>query len=368
MKIEIISSWNEDFFSRFLDFKNLIHKDIATSFPEVISDYGKYFGTGSVFNQDFKWEAYLLIKDGSIAGKCILCWQNNSQVGNIGFIDFIKDPSVAQTLFTAVESSALKNKLHILKTPVDLNFFIKYRIRLPGGGKPFWGEPIYPDYYHDLFRSSGYEVIGHWDTFRMKKLPVLFDYMSKRKTLNKKSGNPAIVLRNVDLSKWDEEIKTIHELFVTAYNNMPEWAMISFEQFKTIYDDFRYIINPLYAFIVEHEGRPVGFSINFADPLPVLLKFKNKKLSAFSKFLLFTRLRLNLSTLLIAHVGKIPATNGEEIKGVQIKVSRKLQTFGLMMNKVLVTFQMTGSPSRRSFDENTLELYAQYVLYGKNLK
>jgi hypothetical protein len=148
---------------------------------------------------------------------------------------------------------------------------------------------------------------------------------------------------------------------------MPEWEPISFDQFKVIYDDFKYIINPWFAYIVELRGKPVGFSINFADPLPVLLKVKGKKLSTLEKALLFAKLRTNMSCFIIAHVGKIPGPNGEEIKGVQIQVSKRIQIFAGMMRKVLVTFQMTDSPSRRSFETKSQETYAQYVLYGRDL-
>jgi hypothetical protein len=148
---------------------------------------------------------------------------------------------------------------------------------------------------------------------------------------------------------------------------MPEWEPISFAQFKIIYDDFKYIINPYYSYIVELRGRPVGFSINFADPLPVLAKVKGLKLSKVRKVLLFLQLRMNLSTLLIAHVGKIPGPQGEEIKGVQIQVSKRIQVIAAVMRTVLVTFQMKNSPSRRSFEERSQDSYSAYVLYGREL-
>ena len=79
------------------------------------------------------------------------------------------------------------------------------------------------------------------------------------------------------------------------------------------------------------------------------------------------KLRTNLSCFIIAHVGKIPGPNGEEIKGVQIQVSKRIQFIAGMMRKVLVTFQMKNSPSRRSFEERSQTSYAEYVLYGMDL-
>lgn len=375
MKIQSVEIWDDGFFSEFVEFRNHIHRDIVTSFPESIADYDRYFGPKSVFVKDFNWAA-VMVKNGQVLAKAILCWKKGTTQGNLGFLDWENDLSAAKLLVDEIEKVAKKNNLTSIKTPVDLNFFVKYRIRVPGGEKPVWGEPVYPDYYHDLFQQTGFKEIGRWDTYRLKKIQGIIDYFLKRKKLSvKPSGSHSKTkdkslrtnIRCVRMSEWDQELKHIFELFSEAYKNMPEFEPISFEQFKVIYDDFKYIINPWYSYIVELRGKPVGFSINFADPLPVLAKYKGKKISLLQKIWLFIRLRMNMSCFIIAHVGKIPGPNGEDIKGVQIQASKRIQIFAIPMRKVLVTFQHTNSPSRRSFEENSQTIYAQYVLYGKDL-
>ena len=376
MRLLSTSVWDENFFEQFVQFRNDIHKNIVTSFPEKTEDYKKYFGPDSPFEEDYFWEAFLVYDDGKIIAKCILSWRKDSKTGNLGFIDWENQPDAARLIQESVSATAKRHGLNRLKTPVDLNLFIKYRIRLPGGGEPYWGEPIYPDYYHDLFEITGFKEIARWDTYRMNKLQNVIDYFLKRVKLSRKptgshgktkNKNLRTSLRCVRMNDWDNELKVIHKLFNEAYQSMPEWEPITFEQFRLVYDDFKYIINPWYSYIVELRGVPVGFSINFADPLPILEKVKGKELSSVEKALLFLKLRMNNSSFLIAHVGKIPGPDGEEIKGVQIQVSRRLQLFGMMMKKILVTFQVKNSPSRRSFEEKHLIPYAQYALYGKDL-
>lgn len=348
-----------------------------TSFPEKLQDYSRFFSANSPFQTDYCWEAFMVLDNERVLAKAILVWQNNAEVGNLGFIDWEDHLLAANLLIEAVTASAKRNQLSQLKTPVDLNFYVKYRIRVPGGGEPFWGEPVYPDYYHELFQKTGFIEIGRWDTYKLNKLQGIKDYFLKRLKLAKKPVGPhhktrdkskRTTVRCIRMKDWDNELKIIYALFTQAYKSMPEWEPISFEQFKIIYDDFKYIINPYCAYIVELQGKPVGFSINFVDPLPILSRVKGKELSKIQKLLLFGQLRTNRSTFLIAHVGKIPGPNGEEIKGVQIQVSKRIQFFAVLVKKVLVTFQMTDSPSRRSFDEKYQTPYAQYVLYGKNLE
>ncbi|MFP5387231.1 MAG: hypothetical protein ACLGHN_14230 [Bacteriovoracia bacterium] len=377
MRVISTSKWDETFFQQFLEFKNLIHKDIITSFPEKIEDYSRFFSPDSPFAQDYVWQGFMVLKDNKVIAKAILAWRKEASVGNLGFLDWENNVEAAELLIKSVVEAGKSSGITNIKTPVDLNFYVKYRIRLPGGGKPFWGEPVYPDYYHDLFFKTGFNEIGRWDTYQISKLQGIVDYFMKRVKLSKKpEGSHSktrdkslrTTVRCIRMDDWDNELKRIYSLFTEAYKSMPEWEPISFDQFKIVYDDFKYIINPLYAYLVELRGKPVGFSINFADPLPVLSKVKGKSLSSLEKALLFLKLRTNLSCFLIAHVGKIPGPNGEEIKGVQIQVSKRIQFFAATMRKVLVTFQMKDSPSRRSFDEKYQRPYAQYVLYGRNLE
>jgi hypothetical protein len=311
-----------------------------------------------------------------VVAKGILCWRKGSAQGNLGFIDFENNLMAAETLIKEVLNSAQIHGLKNIKTPVDINFFVKYRIRKPGGGELYWGEPVYPDYYHEIFQKTGFDEIGHWDTYRLKKLQGIKDYLLKRKKLagkaegsHNKTADKKLrtTIRCVNMKKWDEELRIIYDLFLEAYKSMPEWEPITFEQFHVIYDDFKYIINPWYAYIIELRGRPVGFSINFADPLRILAKVKGKKLSNIEKALLFAKLRANRSCLLIAHVGKIPGPEGEEIKGVQIQASKRIQFLVSFMSRILVTFQMVNSPSRRSFETSSQVLHAEYVLYGRDL-
>ncbi|WPU64985.1 hypothetical protein [Peredibacter starrii] len=375
MNIQSVDVWDETFFTEFVNFRNKIHRDIEVSFPETNADYSRFFGPDSVFLSDFSWTA-VMVKSDKVLAKGILSWRKGTNQGNLGFLDWENNEEAAKILIKEIEQVAKKNNLTVLKTPIDLNFFVKYRIRVPGGEKPVWGEPVYPDYYHDLFEKTGFKEIGRWDTYRLKKIQGIIDYFLKRKKLavkptgsHSKTKNKGLrtTIRCVRMNEWENELKIIHQLFTEAYKNMPEFETISFEQFKVIYDDFKYIIHPWYAYIVELRGKPVGFSINFADPLPILSQYKGKKPNLIQKAWIMARLRMNMSCFMIAHVGKIPGPNGEEIKGVQIQASKRIQFWGALMRKVLVTFQHTNSPSRRSFEEKSQTTYAQYVLYGKDL-
>ncbi|HXH74639.1 MAG TPA: hypothetical protein VNJ08_06715 [Bacteriovoracaceae bacterium] len=368
--------WDKNFFDTFVAFRNEVHKDIITSFPETLEDYSKYFHPTSVFTADFGWQAFKVMDGSKILAQAILCWRHDGSVANLGFIDWLNHKAAAKCLADAIIAFARSKKITSIKTPVDMNFFIKYRIRLPGGESPFYGEPVYPDYYHDLFKLTRFKTIGEWDTYRVNRLTATKDFFAKRKKLSKKndgghslSSDPKLktTIRGIRMSEWDKELKIIYDLFSEAYKIMPEYEPITYPQFKIIYEDFKYIIQPWLSYIVELQGKPVAFSINFVDPLPILAKVKGKKLNALQKAIVFAKLRANLGTFMIAHVGKIQGPNGEDIKGVQAQVSRKIAFYSVFMRKVIVSFQNVDSPSRRAWNAEVRKPYAQYVLYGMDL-
>ena len=149
------STWDDLKFELFIEFKKAMQGNLATYFPETLEEYKKLLHPQSVFAEDYHWSGFLIHENKKVVGKAILSWKNGSKVGSLGFIDWENNLAVAKLLTDKIEAYARTMNLKEIKTPVDLNFFIKYRIKCKGGGAPYYGEPIYPDYYHDLFKATG---------------------------------------------------------------------------------------------------------------------------------------------------------------------------------------------------------------------
>ena len=363
------SDWDNKIFDSFITIKKELQGHLETFFPETLEDYKKLLHPDSPFAQDYEWRGFMIHQGEKLVGKAILAWRKNSSVGNLGFIDWINDEDVAKTLMHAVEEFAKKHNLSEIKTPIDLNFFVKYRLKQKGGGEAYYGEPIYPDYYEELFVKTGYSIVGKWDTYHIQRFATFVDMFKKRKKMEKRKHAyiGKVEIRLIKLWDWDNELKIVYDLFVRSFGEMNEFEPISFEQFKLIYDDFKYIVHPLMSYIAELDGTPVGFSINYPDPLEILNKVKHQKLGMVKKALLLVKLRLNFKTLLIPYMGKVPGPNGEDIKGIFLKFA-KLVTVGVATaNKTLVCYQSEDSPSRRPLDPKLSKHYASYVLYGKKL-
>lgn len=363
------SEWDDKVFSSFISLKKELQGHLETYFPETLEDYRKLLHSDSPFAEDYEWRGFLIHDNEKLVAKAILAWRKKSQVGNLGFIDWINNEEVANTLMRSAEEFAKNHGLNEIKTPIDLNFFVKYRLKSKGGGAPYYGEPIYPDYYEDLFIKAGYSVVGKWDTYLIPRIANIVNAFKKRKKIGKvkQTYTGKLKLRTIKIWDWDNELKIVYDLFVRSFGEMQEFEPISFEQFKLIYDDFKYIVHPLMSYIAELDGTPVGFSINYPDPLEILNKVKNKKLGMIEKVILLAKLKMNFKTLLIPYLGKVPGPNGEDVKGMFFRFTKLLAVPVAITNKTLVCYQSEDSPSRRLNDHKNSQHYASYVLYGKKL-
>ncbi len=369
LRIETSNRWSEDFFTHFYKLKNELHQGIENFLSENLEDYSKFFSPSSPFQESYQWQAFLVFKDDLVVAKAVLCWKTGHHSGNLGFIDWREDFEVAEFLWGAVNEFARSKNISEIKTPVDFNFFVNFRVRLPNQNAPIYGEPTYPDYYHEFFEKLGFDVVGRWDVFEALKWKTILNFRKQRKHLSKKemTSSGKLKIRPLKLDQWDQEMELLHKLFSEAYKVMPDFEPITLAQFRLLFDKFKYIASSRISFIAELDGHPVGFGINYPDPQKVLKSIHGKELNLFQKVIALLRLKFNFGNLIIAHVGRVPGPNGEEIKGLQAQISKHLSKRAIWMKRAFL-IQRSDALSKRAWGEGNQRLYANYVLYGKKLK
>lgn len=369
MKIEIITQWDDNFFERFKNLKNDIYKDDSNVFNEEIDDLKNFFKPESPITRKYIWSAFIVSNNDKDLCRAVLSHKQNSKIGQIGFIESLKNKEAFLVLFEKINELAKNQGLQELRGPTNINFFVSYRWKLPSKQEPFYSEPLVPNYYHDFIKEAGFTVSETWDSFKLDYKLSLKRWKEKRKTISQKKKEPyqRLKLRSIRPWQFDKEIEIIHKLFVDSYKNMTEYDELDLESFKLLYGNFKYIINPLFSYIAYYKNEPIGFCFNFFDPLPLLKKFAKRPPTLLEKIKLLTQLQLNRKRLLIMYSGRIPTSAGEEVKGLQLKVSIRLNALLILMRikDVFVCFQSENSPSKRTFDDDAQKSYSKYVMYRK---
>ncbi|MBF0360835.1 MAG: hypothetical protein HQK49_07480 [Oligoflexia bacterium] len=394
LQVKIIDSWNEDFFQQFIELRNQLYKEDDHFIAEDIERFKLLFRDSyEILNRIWIWRALLIFKiseSGPIAiGRILVCYNtlNPHSVLNCGYFETIDNYQVCKLLFDNATEFAQEHNISSLKTPIDANFFVSYRIKISGNGEPFYGEPIYQDYYHSFFKEYGFLVCNTWYTTKAFRFKALKNFKRIDQSLKGRINTyQKLQIRRIDFSRWDEELLLLHDLFNRSFNEMPEYEPISFSTFKELNSSLKYIACPFFSLIVEYNSKPVGFAISFFDPLKIILKakkiekFLNKYFSwpikkintinTITKILTLIMLKLNHHTLLALYVGRVPTSeSGVEIKGIQAKLSRHM-IFGsvlLLVKKILICYASETSGSNRSYKNDSRTNYATYVLYKKDL-
>lgn len=204
-----------------------------------------------------------------------------TKIGFFGAFECIDDPLAASLLVSAAEEwltergmDAIRGPIH----PVAENWgFVLEGYDTP----PVYLSPWNPAYYHDFFTTSGYE--------RVKDLLVYEADMAKGYELPKRHEEfaerflaryPGITIRRLDMKHLRDDARAIWEISNTALADNWGYVPLELPVMEDMLKKLKLIVDPDAVWMVEHEGKPVGFCLGFPD-INILLKKINGNLLPF---------------------------------------------------------------------------------------
>jgi hypothetical protein len=368
MKLQKTAQWDEAFFSDWVTLQRRLYASDKKVIQETLDDFQVLLKEQKTFPDD-RWMALSLSDESGLRARALVAVSNNRpELAKVGFIECDNDEAIFRELWGHVEAAARELGANRIKGPINLHFFVSYRWKTWGKAKPFYGEPQQKAYYLKFFEMVGMKQAKTWDTFRIRFWRSKRQYGEIREA---KKPEHRLHIRGVDMSRFDEEMAIIHRLFIDTFKEMPEFEPIPFESFKQIYAGFRHIISPFFAFIIEHEQKPVAFCVNFMDPHSIITQYHrlNRWLpSLMAKLWLLLRIKMNFSRLLIMYVGRMPAPHGQEFKGIQSLVAKKMfWPVALSQPQLLICYTAEDSPALKSYAEDQKEMLSSYAVFEKAL-
>ena len=214
-----------------------------------------------------------------------IAWQDNRPVGTIcagedkftnaqrgkhecifGFFECVEDYSVAEALLSRAVGWARERELNALLGPFNLDYEDRYGILIEGRERP---APLLcghtPTYYQDLVERFGFTpargdnlayAIDLTETPALRRLSRLARRVRERRDIS---------IREVDLTRWDEEIDLIHRLLNTALAHLPGFIGWHREAVESMLSSFRPIADPELVLFGEVDGEPVGWLPGIAN-------------------------------------------------------------------------------------------------------
>ncbi len=204
-----------------------------------------------------------------------------SKIGFFGAFECIDDAEAASLLVRAAEEwlkfrgmDAIRGPIH----PVAENWgFVVEGYDTP----PVYLSPWNPAYYHYFFTATGYE--------KAKDLFVYEADMAKGYVLPKRHEEfaarflaryPGVSIRRLDRKHLHDDARAIWEISNLALADNWGYVPLELPVMEDMLKKLKLIVDPDAVWMVEHEGKPVGFCLGFPD-INILLKKINGNLLPF---------------------------------------------------------------------------------------
>lgn len=155
--------------------------------------------------------------------------------------------------------------------PLNGSTWGRYRLVLPpepGEGAPeppFLSEPVNPPEYLLDFHEAGFRVAARYES-------AIIDDLSapdaKREQSAERIRARGAVVRALELGRFDDELRALYDLSVTAFADNLFYSPISFDEFRARYLPLRPLLDPELVRLAEDvDGRLLGFVFAFPDLL-----------------------------------------------------------------------------------------------------
>lgn len=258
---------------RFIDFPYTFYKDQKYWIPPLRMDAAKvlnpkknpFFEHGSI--------ELFLAEDaqGAVVGRIAAIVNGehlkkyNDANGFFGFFECVEDYAVAEALLDTASEALRQKGMTGVRGPANPSLNDTSGLLMDGFDRyPALLMPYNMPYYGDYLKQYGFErAMTMWAYYVHKKY-VKTDKLRRGASLVKRR-NPNLTVRTLDMSRFDEEARTIMHIYNEAWSNNWGHVPMTDNEFAHLAADLKQIVEPRIVFFVEDEGTPVAFSVSLPD-------------------------------------------------------------------------------------------------------
>ena len=214
-------------------------------------------------------QPFIAYKDGKAVGTIAACHdvvleEHIPGMGSFGFFEFIDDVEVARALLEAAKDWLRDRGLQRVMGPYNFSSNHEFALLVDGfDTDPCILNPHNSAYYPGIYAQIGLEPNMTWYAYWMDYGPEPPRIARIAKRLLKRKPN--IVIRDVDMSRWDEEIATLREVYNDAWHDNWGHTPISEKEFFHMANQTKDLVATDLCYVVEVDGQPVGVSITYPD-------------------------------------------------------------------------------------------------------
>jgi GNAT superfamily N-acetyltransferase len=196
--------------------------------------------------------------------------------GFFGFFEFIDDASVAKALLDAARTWLCEHGMHRMIGPFNFNTNHEFGLLVDGfDSPPYVANPHNASYYPGIYEDLGLRPVMDWFAYHVDS------EMSGVKRMQKLgnrllSRHPEITIRPLDLSRFDEEIARLREIYRDAWEQNWGHVRVGDEEFDFLAEGLKQILDPDLCLIAEVSGKTAAISVTLPDMNQVVKKMNGR--------------------------------------------------------------------------------------------
>ncbi|MEN9722583.1 MAG: hypothetical protein RJB38_569 [Pseudomonadota bacterium] len=227
--------------------------------------------------------AWIAIQDGEVVGRIVGVIDDKhnrmheEKAVFFGYFESLQDPEIAKGLFGAVESWGRERGMTLLRGPINLSTNHECGLLVEGfGDSPSVMTTYNPPYYVSLVESAGFVKAKDLLAYNVHGNSRFSERLLAQSERLKANGN--VQFRTINLRRFEQEVKTILEIYNDAWEDNWGFVPMDTEEFLHTAKDMRAILDPQLLLIAEVRGVPAGFGLALPDVHQVFKKIPDGKL------------------------------------------------------------------------------------------
>lgn len=211
--------------------------------------------------------------------------------GFFGFFETQEDFGIAEALLDAAASWLREQGMRTIRGPVNPSLNDTSGLLVDGFDRvPSIMMAYNPSYYEGYLLRWGFSRVMTLWAYYIHRKHVAIERLRRGAAIVRRR-NPGLSLRTLDISRFDEEVTTIREIFNEAWSDNWGFVPATDHEFSHLANAMKQIVDPRMCFFVEMDGKPVGFTVTLPDINPALQRLPNGRLFPFglAKLLILTK-------------------------------------------------------------------------------
>jgi GNAT superfamily N-acetyltransferase len=247
------------------------------------------------FFEHARMNLFVAERGGEVVGRVTVIDDDNhneTHGDNLLFFGFFeaKDEEAAGALFARVEGRARELGREAVRGPVNPSMNHSAGMLIDAfDSDPYVMMPYNPPEYPRYVEAAGYRKVKDlyaWTfehDWEVKKIGRLAERVRKR--------NKALVVRSVEMKRWDEELARVKDLYNRAW--VRNWGFVRYTEaeFDQLAREFKMILDPELVALAEVDGELAGITVLIPDANQVFKKMRGRLLP-FGVFHLLRRNRI----------------------------------------------------------------------------